>query len=88
MRLVPVTPTHRLYYRSEPYVQCKALLILALTRPIDIPTLEPLENSLSNNSETSQDKETIRCISIYNVKYRSQGTLNHYKARLVVKRYT
>jgi len=34
------------------------------------------------------DKNAVECRWVYNVKYKSDGTLKHYKARLVDKGFT
>jgi len=34
------------------------------------------------------DKKVVRCVWVYNVKYKSDGILERYKARLVGKWFT
>ena len=46
------------------------------------------ENSTWVVTDLPFDKHPIGCKWVYNVKYKSDGTIERYKARLVAKGYT
>lgn len=47
-----------------------------------------LKNSTWEMVELPRDKKTMRCKWVFSIKYKLDGTIDRYKARLVAKRYT